>query len=149
MLTPVDIENKMFKKVKIGGYDIDEVEDFLEIIIEDYETLFKENAELREKEGNTQDSMSYYKSIEDGLTKTIESAQNQADEIKQLALKEAESIKNQAKIDAKRELETLKLEIAAAEKELAEKKKLMQIYKIKATASLEAQLKILNEDEEM
>ena len=41
MLTPVDIENKVFKKAKIGGYDIDDVEDFLEKIIEDYETLYK------------------------------------------------------------------------------------------------------------
>ena len=91
------------------------------------------------------DSVSYYKSIEDGINKTIESAQTQAESIKETALKEAEAIKDKAEIDAKKNLESLKLEIASAEKELEEKKKLMQIYKIKVTATLESQLKILNE----
>ncbi len=145
MLTPVDIENKMFKKVKIGGYDIDEVEDFLETVIEDYEKLYKENADLKSKSNTMKDSVSYYKSIEDGINKTIESAQTQAESIKETALKEAEAIKDKAEIDAKKNLESLKLEIASAEKELEEKKKLMQIYKIKVTATLESQLKILNE----
>ena len=135
----------MFKKVKIGGYDIDEVEDFLETVIEDYEKLYKENADLKSKSNTMKDSVSYYKSIEDGINKTIESAQTQAESIKETALKEAEAIKDKAEIDAKKNLESLKLEIASAEKELEEKKKLMQIYKIKVTATLESQLKILNE----
>ena len=41
MLTPADIENKVFKKAKIGGYDINDVEDFLEKLIVDYEAVFK------------------------------------------------------------------------------------------------------------
>lgn len=147
MLTPVDIENKMFKKVKLGGYDIDEVEDFLEVIIEDYEKLYKENAELKNKSNTMQDSVTYYKSIEDGINKTIESAQIQADSIKQAAIQEAETIKEKAEIEAKRNLEEIKLEILQAEKSLEEQKKLMQIYKIKVTAMLEAQLKILNEED--
>ncbi len=147
MLTPVDIENKMFKKVKLGGYDIDEVEDFLEVVIEDYEKLYKENAELKNKSNTMQDSVTYYKSIEDGINKTIESAQNQADSIKKTAMKEAETIKEKAEIDAKKNLEQIKLDILQAEKDLEEQKKLMQIYKIKVTAMLEAQLKILNEED--
>ena len=147
MLTPVDIENKMFKKVKLGGYDIDEVEDFLEVVIEVYEILYKENAELKNKSNTMQDSVTYYKSIEDGINKTIESAQNQADSIKKTAMKEAETIKEKAEIDAKKNLEQIKLDILQAEKDLEEQKKLMQIYKIKVTAMLEAQLKILNEED--
>ena len=44
MLTPNDIENKVFKKSKMKGYDIDDVEDFLEQLLADYEALYKENA---------------------------------------------------------------------------------------------------------
>ena len=40
MLTPIDIDNKTFKKAKIGGYDINDVEDFLVKVMEDYETLY-------------------------------------------------------------------------------------------------------------
>ena len=50
MLTPVDIENKVFKKAKIGGYDIDDVEDFLEKIIDDYETLYKKANEAKDEQ---------------------------------------------------------------------------------------------------
>lgn len=152
MLTPVDIENKMFKKARIGGYDIDEVEDFLEIIIEDYETLYKENAKLKAKPAALPASIdekteSYYKSMEEGLNKTIDTAKEQAEVIKENALKEAETIKEKAEVDAKKSLAKIKLEIASAEKELAEKQKLMDIYKIKVTSMLEAQLKILKDED--
>lgn len=147
MLTPVDIDNKTFKKTKIGGYDIADVEDFLVKVMEDYEFLYKENSELKEKLYNIENSVSYYKSIEDGINKTVENAQSSADDIKAAAQKEAERIKQQAEADAKNSLESLKMEIAKKEFELEEKKKQMQIYRIKVSSMLEAQLKILNDDD--
>ena len=48
MLTPNDIENRVFKKAKMKGYDIDDVEDFLEELLGDYEYLYKQNAERRQ-----------------------------------------------------------------------------------------------------
>ena len=45
MITPEDIENKVFKKAKIGGYDIKDLEEFLEKLIVDYESITKENTE--------------------------------------------------------------------------------------------------------
>ena len=147
MLTPVDIDNKTFKKTKIGGYDIADVEDFLVKVMEDYEFLYKENSELKEKLYNIENSVSYYKSIEDLINNTIENAQSSADDIKAAAQKEAERIKQQAEADAKNNLESLKIEIAKKEFELEEKKKQMQIYRIKVSSMLEAQLKILNDDD--
>ena len=43
MVTPTEIENKVFKKVTLGGYDVNDVESFLEKILEDYETLIAGN----------------------------------------------------------------------------------------------------------
>ena len=40
MLTPIDIDNKVFKKAKLGGYDIKDVEDFLVLVMNDYEKLY-------------------------------------------------------------------------------------------------------------
>ena len=57
MLTPTDVENKVFKKAKIGGYDINDVEDFLEKLIVDYEATFKEVTELKDKCANLQESV--------------------------------------------------------------------------------------------
>ena len=49
MLTPIDIDNYAFKRAKIGGYDIDSVEEFMEMLSIDYETLYKESSKLKEE----------------------------------------------------------------------------------------------------
>lgn len=124
------------------------MEEFLVTVMEDYEALYKENAEMKDKLYAMQESVSYYKSIEEGINKTIENAQSTADDIKTLAQKEADTIKQQAQIDAQKRLEDLKMEISKKEAEFEEKKKQMNIYRIKVSSMLEAQLKILNEDDE-
>ncbi len=147
MLTPLDIDNKSFKKVKIGGYDIQDVEDFLVQIMDDYEKLYKENTDYKQKVDSLQESLMYYKSIEDGVSLTVETAKQTAEEIKETAIKEAEAIKKDAQIESKKDLEEIKLEIKSKQIELEELKKQMQIYKIKVTSMLEAQLKILKEED--
>ncbi len=147
MLTPIDIENKVFKKVKVKGYDIQDVEDFMEQIINDYESLYKENSELRDKVNLMQDSVSYYKSVEEGINKTIENAQHTAEDIRENAKQEALNIKREAEIEVKDELINLRKEITNVEVELEEKKKQMQIYRVKVKSMLEAQLKILDEQD--
>lgn len=49
MLTPIDIDNYAFKRAKLGGYDIDSVEEFMEMLSIDYETLYKESSKLKEE----------------------------------------------------------------------------------------------------
>ena len=131
MLTPIDIDNKVFKKTKIGGYDVKDVENFLLIVMGDYEKLYKENAELRDKVNAMQESVSYYKSIEEGIKQTVENAQASAEDIKETAKRDAESIIKEAEVDSKRKLEDLQKQIIRAEADLEDKKKQMQIYKIK------------------
>ena len=149
LLTPNDIENKVFKKSKMKGYDIDDVEDFLEQLLADYEALYKENAEIKDKLNAMQESISYYKSVEEGINKTIENAQSTADNMKEVAKREAETIKQEAEADARRHIEELNNEIRRKEELLEDKKKQMQIYRIRVSSMLEAQLKILNEDEDL
>ena len=46
-LTPMDINNKEFKK-GLRGYHADEVDEFLDEVVDNYEELYKENANLKE-----------------------------------------------------------------------------------------------------
>lgn len=147
MIMPIDIENKIFKKSKLGGYEIKDVEDFLEQLIVDYEALYKENGELKEKLDRADDSVTYYNSLEQGVTQTIENSQKAAEEIREKALIEADEIRNNAKSESVMSLEEIKLEIRAKELDLEQIKKQMQIYKIKVSSMLEAQMKILNEED--
>ena len=48
MLTPLDIANREFKKT-MGGYNRDDVEDFMSLLLVDYEKLYKENLASRDK----------------------------------------------------------------------------------------------------
>ena len=157
MLTPVDIENKVFKKTKFSGYDINDVEDYLEKIIVDYEKLYKDNLEMKNKMDNLQESVAYYKSLEVGIDQTVGNAQieaenikndalNLADKIKKDAMKEVVEYKKNEEERLKVQLEDLKKQIMCKEVELEESRKQMQIYKVKTIAMLEAQIKILNED---
>ena len=146
MLTPIDIDNKVFKKAKLGGYDIKDVEDFLVLVMNDYEKLYKENNELRGQVQTLQQSVDHYSSREAGIERTVENAQTEADSIKLAAQKQAETIKSGAELDAKQRLEDLQRQIIKAEVDIETKKNQMRIYKIKVQSMLEAQLKILNEE---
>ena len=147
MIMPIDIENKVFKKSKLGGYEIKEVENFLELLIVDYENLYKENAEIKEKLIRSEESIKYYNSLEQGVTQTIENSQKAADEIKEKASIEADEIRKSARCESSFTLEEVKLEIRAKQIELEQIKQQMQIYKIKVGSMLEAQLKIIKEED--
>lgn len=101
MLTPVDINNKEFKRA-FRGYDIDEVEEFLEMICEDYEKLYKENATLKEKLEISNEKLEHYSEIEATIQNTLILAQNAAEQAKKSALKEADLIVKNANENAKK-----------------------------------------------
>ena len=146
MLMPADVENKVFKKAKLGGYDINDVEDFLEKLIVDYEAVFKELTELKDKCENLQESVKYYKSLEQGIEQSINNAKEEAEQIKQRALDEASEIRERKEKEYKTRIQELDLDLKKKEYDLEEKKKEMQIYRIKVKSMLEAQIKILDEE---
>ena len=49
LITPLDIENKKFSKQMMNGYNVDEVDDFLDELTLDYTKNYKEVNELRNK----------------------------------------------------------------------------------------------------
>lgn len=148
MLTPVEIENKMFKKVKFGGYSIDEVEDFLETIITDYEILYKENIALKDRCDTMQESISYYKSIEAGIDQTLNNVEQEAEKIRNEVAEELEYIRaNQEKL-IQEKLANINSALIEKEVEFESLKKQMELYRIKIASMVEAQMKILKQSEE-
>lgn len=89
MLTPLDIHNKEFRK-SMRGYSIDEVDEFLDEIIRDFESLYKENLDLKDKMQKQEENINQYKEIEQALQNTLVLAEKIADEVKHNAQKEAE-----------------------------------------------------------
>ncbi|SFA88210.1 DivIVA domain-containing protein [Clostridium frigidicarnis] len=90
-ITPMDINNKEFKRI-IRGYNPEEVDEFLDKVVEDYESLFKENAALKEKIAAMNERIEYYTKIEATIQNTLVLAQNAAEQAKDSAKKEAEFV---------------------------------------------------------
>lgn len=87
----MDITSKEFKK-GFRGYDMDEVDEFLDKIAEEYEALYKENSSLKEKLNSIEENLNHYSKMEETIQNTLLLAQNAADQSKKAAQKEAELI---------------------------------------------------------
>ena len=90
-ITPVDIQNKQFKK-GIRGYQCEDVEQFLEALSQEFESLYAENFELREKTKALEAEIGHFRQIENTLQQTLILAQQTAEEIKLAARREAELV---------------------------------------------------------
>lgn len=99
MLRPIDIQNKEFEK-KIKGYSCDEVDDFLDVVIQDYELLFKENQSLKDKIVLLTETVDRYKQMEITMQKSMDMAKSIAADARKSAEAEAEAIIGKAKLDA-------------------------------------------------
>ena len=149
MLTPLDIENKRFSKQMMNGYDVGEVDDFLDELTLDYDKLYKENTSMKEKVSESENNLTQYKSIENTLQNTLVMAQTTAEDIKKNAKKEAEQIIKAAESDARLAVSNLNQEIIMKQKELEDLKKQFEVYKAKMESILISQLELLkdmNED---
>lgn len=100
-LTPMDISNKEFKKV-LRGYDTEEVDEFLDSVVDNYETIYKENSLLKDKIANINEKVEHYSKIENTIQNTLLLAQNSAEQVKINAEKEAELILKNANETAQR-----------------------------------------------
>lgn len=99
MLRPVDIQDKEFEK-KIKGYDCDQVDDFLDIVIQDYEALCKENQSLKDRIGLLTKAVEQYQGMESAIEKSLDTAKKNAEDMKRNAELEAQTIISRAKLDA-------------------------------------------------
>ncbi|SHF05581.1 DivIVA domain-containing protein [Clostridium fallax] len=103
-LTPMEINNKEFKRV-LRGYSAEEVDEFLDKVVEDYEELYKENSILKEKLGAINDKVDHYSKIENTIQNTLLLAQNTAEQAKANAQKEADIIVKNANETAQKILD--------------------------------------------
>lgn len=115
-ITSMDINNKEFKRT-MRGYSADEVDEFLEKIAEDYETIYKENTILKERINVFQDKLDHYTKIESTIQNTLLLAQNAAEQAKLSAQTEGELIIRSANESAKKILDKAHLDVLAIDDE--------------------------------
>ncbi len=144
MLRPIDIQNKEFSK-KIKGYDCDEVDDFLDAVIQDYELLGKENQELKNRLSLLTETVDHYKQLESTLQSSINVAKQSAETIVNNANIEAQTIISKAKLDSSRLSKQIDEEHIRKHQEMLSVKSEVESYKTRIRSICEAMLKILGD----
>ena len=96
MLTPVDIHNKEFS-TSFRGFNKEDVDDFLDQVVNDYEALYRENHQLRKEIELNKKQLEQYHQLEKNLQDTLLVAQRTADEVVTTANTRGEEIRQAAK----------------------------------------------------
>lgn len=139
MITPLDIQNKEFKK-SIGGYNTKSVDSFLDEIISDYENLYKENIELKDKVNMLMDQIRHFNSIEETLKSTLLVAQTTADEVTSSARQKSMLIIEDAEVNAKKIIDNAKEEVKSIKQEYDNLKKEIFVFKTRYKSFVQSQL---------
>ena len=108
MLTPQEVSERAFQKASFGGYNMSQVDEFLDILTGDYSALYSENAVLKSKMKVLVDKVEEYRSTEEAMRKALMAAQRMAEDL----VKEAEQKKADILKEAEGEAQRRKGEIA-------------------------------------
>jgi cell division initiation protein len=142
MLTPLEIQNKEFKR-SFRGYSEDEIDGFLDQVVKDYEQLYRENVELKETIERLGSKLENYQHMENTLHSTLVIAQETAEEVKLNAKKSSELVMKEAEIRAQRMVDEATNKVRRMTGEYEEINKQLQIYRTRMKTLLQAQLEMI------
>lgn len=155
MLTPMDIHDHQFKK-SFRGYNENEVDDFLDRIVSDYEKILRENDRLKNSLSAVEREMDQYRKLEKSINDTLLMAQRTADEVisaakrngdemKENTARECQTIREQARFEAKQQIDSAiaKRDAILSEYDKTIREKKSFLFKMRTT--IEAELAIINQ----
>ena len=122
-ITPMDIRQQQFTVRMFRGFDVQEVDTFLEDVAQDYEALIKENALLREQLQVLEDRTRGLEDREKVLQQTLVSTQQFTEEMKEGARREAALILREAELEGEKLLESNRTEEAMLRNEILQLKR--------------------------
>lgn len=143
-LTPMDINNKEFKRV-LRGYSPEEVDEFLDEVVESYEELFKEKSKLEEKLAAASEQINHYSKIETTIQNTLLLAQNAADSAKETAQREADLMLKNANEAAQKILDRANSDIVTINDEYEKTKQEYIKFRAKYKNFVKTQLETFEE----
>jgi len=145
-ITPMDIEQQEFSR-SFRGYNEEEVDDFLDKIVKDYEELINENVRLNEEIERMQEKLKEFGEIEETLRSALLNAQKSAEEMKGRVESEAKIIIEKAEMEAK----ALKQEVLQNEdllkSEIDNLRRYKFVFKEKFKSMLNLYLKMLETED--
>jgi len=142
-LTPLDIQQQQFK-VKFRGFDIQEVDNFLEQMASEFEALQNENIIFQEQISKLEAEIKDYKSREDTFKRAMANSQKVLEQMKENARKSAELILSQAEVKAEKLLNKAHNRLAQLHEDTSELKRQRMQIEIQIRSIIETYTKLLD-----
>jgi len=144
MITPVDLQSKTFKTGM--GYSKADVDNFFATLVSDYETLYRENMELKDKVSILNDGINHYKSIEKSLQKALVLAEQTAEETISSSKANATVIEQEAVLKAQSIVADAKIELDHIRAKTVEILQQYESYRAQYKALAKAQVEVLESE---
>lgn len=115
MMTPQEVASHAFAKATLGGYNMAMVDEFLDLLTEDYTALYNDNAILKNKLKVLSETVEEYRATDNAMRKTLLAAQQMAESIVSEAEKKQAELVQNAEAAAQARLAEIRNEVAAEE----------------------------------
>lgn len=147
-LTALDIYQQDFRK-RFRGFDVDEVESFLEVVARDFEELVQDNNSLRNRIAALEEQIQEYRRKEAGIYEALLSVEKYGEEARQSAERETELMLREARLQAETIIRQAEAEAARIEAQITRLQHEKQRFVAQYDAALTAQQVLLDELAEM
>ncbi|MGA8241910.1 MAG: DivIVA domain-containing protein [Desulfobacterales bacterium] len=141
-LTPLDIQQQKFK-TRFRGFDIQEVDLFLDQMADAFESLLKQNENLKVESRRLQLEIQGYKNREDAFKRALLNSQRVIEQMKENAQKSAELIVAEAEVKAEKILNKAHNRLAQLHEDIAELKRQRMQIEVQIGSVIEAHGKLL------
>lgn len=145
MLSPLDLQNKkvVTKKRK---YDKIEMDEYLDLVFENYKELYNQNQELQKQIKTLSDGVQYYRSIESTMQKALVLAEKTSKETKDAAVLKAEAIEKDANSKASKIISEANQEYESIKEKSLYLVQQFNQYKMQLKQVATAQLELITSD---
>jgi len=142
-ITPLDVRKQEFRKA-VRGFDSDEVNAFLATVADEYETVLRDNKELRERILELEDKVSEYRTMEKTLRDTLMTAERVMSESKDNAQREADLILKDAELRAQQVLDSFRNQAEELRREIIDLNKEKETYLARFRSLAEALIQFID-----
>ena len=149
MLTPQEVSERAFQKASFGGYNMAQVDEFLDVLTGDYSALYNENAVLKNKMKVLVDKVEEYRSTEEAMRKALMAAQRMADDLVREAERKRDEILSQADAEAQDRRQQLARDLEAEEFRLQRAQQSTAAFVAKVRQLHAQEAKLLSQLEEL
>jgi cell division initiation protein len=141
-ITPLDIQQQQFR-VKFRGFDMVEVDNFLDLVANEWEELLRENNRLKEEDHQKAERIEELKGAERELRNALVSAQQICDEIKTNARKEGDLIIEEARGNARKIIEAAQTQAIQLQTDIAQLHRQREEFKASLKSTVDMHLRLL------